>query len=367
MKYDQAIDSLLDINLACKAGERLAIVTDDAPFAGSDPDVPTRVALAELIAAKAAERKVETTISTYPGGQQSGAEPPLHVFEAVYPAGFMEYLKTEQLADKLIDKTITADEVAKLEKYLSAGSDSIDVLLVLSASSISHTNFRRLLTRTKIARAATMPGVELEMFAGVMTADWKLVESRSEAAATALSAADTAEVHSAGGRVLRFSLAGRDGTADTGIINKPGQFGNLPGGEGFIAPIEGTAEGELSVGPPEDPARWWFRFAGGNLVEVLGDPPFLPKLDKVFETHPVARNLAELGVGTNEKAQPCDSVLESEKILGTVHLAVGDNAGFGGNVSVPFHQDYIVYGPTLILKSAEGETRLVDEGTLTVG
>ena len=368
MKYDQAIDSLLDVNLACQPGERLAIVTDDSPFkSGVDPDVPGRVALAELIAAKAAERKVEVSIATYPGGQESGAEPPLSVFEQVYPAGFIAYLQQEGLAEKLIDKSITPDEIAKLEKYLSTASDSVDVLLVLSGSSISHTNFRRLLTRTKVARAATMPGVELEMFAGVMTADWKLVERRSQEAAVALSAADTAEIHSAGGRVLRFSLAGRDGTADTGIINKPGQFGNLPGGEGFIAPIEGTAEGELSVGPPEDPARWWFTFTGGNLVEVHGNPPFEARLDQVFAAHPVARNLAELGVGTNEKAQPCDSVLESEKILGTVHLAAGDNAGFGGNVSVPFHQDFIVYGPTLVLKSSAGETRLVDEGTLTVG
>lgn len=362
MPFDKAIDSLLDVNLACHAGERLAIVTDDAPFETATNEVPTRQALAELIAAKAQERDVETLISVYPGGQESGAEPPRHVFEQVYPAGFMAYLEETNLTQKLLDKTITPAEIEKLEKFLSTATDSIDVLLVLSASSVSHTNFRRLLTRTKTARAGTMPGVELEMFSGVMTADWKMVEQRSEAAAEALSKATEAEVYSAEGRVLRFSLAGRDATADTGIIDKPGQFGNLPGGEGFIAPIEGTAEGELSVGPPEEPGKWNFRFAKGELVEVLGSPPFEARLDEVFAAHPMARNLAELGVGTNEKAKPCDSVLESEKILGTVHLAVGDNAGFGGNVSVPFHQDFIVYNPTLVLRSEVGEVSLVSDG-----
>ncbi len=366
MRYDQAIDSLLETNLACKPGERLAIVTDTAPFTTSDSLIPARVALAERIAEMAGERSVDTLVATYPGGQESGAEPPINVFQAVYPTGFTEYLEETNLRAPLLDKSVTPGDLAKLEKYVSAASDAIDVLLVLSGSSISHTNFRRLLTRTGVARAATMPGVELEMFAGVMTANWQLVERRSQAAAEALTTAESAVVHSAGGRVLRFSLAGRDGIADTGIINSAGQFGNLPGGEGFIAPIEGTAEGQLSVGPPDEPGKWWFQFERGNLVSVHGDPPFAQTLDEVFAAHPLARNLAELGVGTNEKAKPCDSVLEAEKILGTIHLAVGDNAGFGGNVSVPYHQDFIVYQPTLVLHSSSGEQRLVDAGNLTV-
>ena len=130
--------------------------------------------------------------------------------------------------------------------------------------------------------------------------------------------------------------------------------------------MEGTAEGELSVGPPDDPGKWWFRFERGDLVAIHGDPPFGSSLTEVFATHPQARNLAELGVGTNEKAKPCDSILEAEKTLGTVHLAVGDNAGFGGKVAVPYHRDFIVYGPTLVLRSAAGERILVDNGTLQV-
>lgn len=367
MEFDDAIDSLLDVNLGCKAGQRLAIVTDDSPFDSPTDKAPTRAALAELIEAKASQRDVETLIATYPGGQASGAEPPLQVFEAVYPSGFLAYLQETGLEQALLDKTIDADGLASLEKYIEAASDPIDVLLVLSGSSISHTNFRRLLTRTKVARAATMPGVEPEMFAGVMTADWKRVEQRSRAAAEALSQATSAEVHSAAGRVLRFSLEAREGIADTGIVDQPGQFGNLPGGEGFIAPVEGTAEGELSVGPPDDPGRWHFRFREGKLMEVSGDPPFAKKLDEVFAKHAAAHNLAELGVGTNEKAKPCDSILESEKILGTVHLAMGDNAGFGGNVSVPFHQDFIVYEPTLVLQSPTGENKLVAAGKFMAG
>jgi hypothetical protein len=52
------------------------------------------------------------------------------------------------------------------------------------------------------------------------------------------------------------------------------------------------------------------------------------------------------------------------KILGRVHLAMGDNASFGGNVSVPYHQDFIVFGPTLVLQSEGGDRKLVDRGEL---
>ena len=53
-------------------------------------------------------------------------------------------------------------------------------------------------------------------------------------------------------------------------------------------------------------------------------------------------NLAELGVGTNDRAKLTGNVLEDEKILGTAHVAFGASAGIGGTVSVPIHLDVVV-------------------------
>jgi leucyl aminopeptidase (aminopeptidase T) len=58
-------------------------------------------------------------------------------------------------------------------------------------------------------------------------------------------------------------------------------------------------------------------------------------------------NLAELGVGTNDRAMLTGNVLEDEKVLGTVHVAFGASAGIGGTVSVPVHLDCVVREPTL--------------------
>ncbi|MCK4596620.1 aminopeptidase, partial [bacterium] len=62
-----------------------------------------------------------------------------------------------------------------------------------------------------------------------------------------------------------------------------------------------------------------------------------------------ARNIAELGIGTNDRARVVGSSLEDEKVLGTVHIAMGDNASMGGKVSVASHLDAILLKPTLTI------------------
>ena len=61
------------------------------------------------------------------------------------------------------------------------------------------------------------------------------------------------------------------------------------------------------------------------------------------------RNLAELGIGTNPNARRPDNVLEAEKIKGTVHVAIGDNAHMGGRVEADFHEDFVLPQPDLYL------------------
>jgi leucyl aminopeptidase (aminopeptidase T) len=66
-----------------------------------------------------------------------------------------------------------------------------------------------------------------------------------------------------------------------------------------------------------------------------------------------AYNLAELGIGTNVAVRDLvGSVLLDEKAGGTVHLAIGDDHGIGGDVSAPIHLDGILTEPTVF---ADGE------------
>ena len=59
------------------------------------------------------------------------------------------------------------------------------------------------------------------------------------------------------------------------------------------------------------------------------------------------KNVAELGIGTNYKAKIRGNILEDEKVLGTCHIAFGNNKHFGGKVDVPFHVDFVIQNPTI--------------------
>jgi leucyl aminopeptidase (aminopeptidase T) len=64
---------------------------------------------------------------------------------------------------------------------------------------------------------------------------------------------------------------------------------------------------------------------------------------------PDGTNVAELGIGTNEKATLTGELLEDEKILGTCHVAFGASAAIGGTVQVPIHLDCVVMRPELAI------------------
>jgi leucyl aminopeptidase (aminopeptidase T) len=233
------------------------------------------------------------------------------------------------------------------------------VFIAPTSRSLSHTQGRKRATDNG-ARGATMPTVTAEMLARLMDADFDLLRARSRAVTDLLSAADEARVSCPRGTDLRLDLSGRAAIADDGEITAPGSFGNLPCGEGFVAPCggEGTVATRslASIGVVQGhPAH--LTVEGGRLTKATG-----PEGERLYEllTGAGARgtNLAELGVGTNERARLTGNILEDEKILGTVHVAFGASAGIGGTVSVPIHIDVVVTDATLTI----GDTAVLDAG-----
>ena len=55
-------------------------------------------------------------------------------------------------------------------------------------------------------------------------------------------------------------------------------------------------------------------------------------------------------------------MLEDEKVLGTVHIAFGNNRGFGGNVDVPIHLDGMIIDPTVTIDGV----MVMEKGILVV-
>ena len=258
-----------------------------------------------------------------------------------------------------------ASHAAEPPPTIAAAMLEADVVLAPTVQSLSHTTARKAASDAG-TRIATLPGVTDEMLARVMSADMDGLRRKGRAIAERLTAGSEARVTCPRGSDLRLGLGERNGIPDAGELTHQGAFGNLPCGEGFIAPIEGTTSGRLvvdgtiaSVGMPDEPVE--LRIEDGRLKNATGEEG--ERLMGLLTVHGEdGTNVAELGIGTNERANLTGNVLEDEKILGTVHVAFGASAAIGGTVQVPVHLDCVVTKPDVEI---DGEP-IVRSGELVV-
>ena len=308
-ELEQAVATVIDQCLGVRAGEEVVVVVDNA----------TR-AIGDALRDAAAQRRAEAVLTVMNPRPRDGAEPPAAVAGALKEA---------------------------------------DVFIAPTSRSLSHTRARKAASEAG-ARGATLPGVTEDMLARLMACDFPTLQRRSRALAELLSNAGEARFTCPRGSDFTLDLTGRTGMADDGDLSGPNAFGNLPCGEGFIAPLSGhgtfVASTLASIGlSKEDPVV--LTVEDGRLADASGGNGAL-FLETLHAGGELGTNLAELGIGTNERATLTGNVLEDEKILGTVHVAFGASAGIGGTVSVPVHLDCVVLEPTLDV----GGTRVLDAG-----
>lgn len=319
------VTAMLRVNMGVREGERVLVVTDIATpeqwgrLAADDVEVMLRRAyLARLVADLTRECFPECTVRfvTYPSTGRSAVEPP--------------------------------EETARAMR-------ETDVALVITSFSLSHTDAREGACRHG-ARVASMPRFLPEMLypGGPMAADYAAIASATQAMADLITGARRVRIANPAGSEIEFSVEGRDGRTDTGIYTSPGDWGNLPAGEAYCAPLEGTAWGRLVVEPGWQPGLaepMTIRVEAGEAVAVEGGGTAGGEIARILDLPgrgAVARPrrmLAELGIGTNPNARRTDVTVEAEKIKGTVHLAVGDSAHIGGTVVADYHQDFVLPQP----------------------
>jgi leucyl aminopeptidase (aminopeptidase T) len=246
--------------------------------------------------------------------------------------------------------------------------ENSDIYIVPTKYSLSHTQARKAATQAG-ARGATMPMITAAMFkAGAITADYSKVSGLCEKIGALMDQASRVRVTSRAGTDIAMSIQGRLVERDTGVLLKRGDFGNLPAGEVYTAPVEGSAVGTLvfdgaiaSVGILKKPVT--ITVKEGFATSITGGPQaskFDALLGEVKKKE--AYNIAELGIGCNPKGRLIGIALEDEKVYGTVHVALGDNSTFGGTVQAGIHLDGIILKPTLFLDSKP----VIREGTWTV-
>jgi leucyl aminopeptidase (aminopeptidase T) len=242
-----------------------------------------------------------------------------------------------------------------------------DVIFCPTAKSLTHTDARRAASENG-ARIATFPGITKEIMIRGMNADYNKISKLSVKLKGIFEKGKVIRVISKLGTDITLPIEGRPAFASKGLFHAKGESGNLPTGETFLAPVEGASQGVFVVdgsfaglGLIKN-SKITVEVKNGMAVKITGgkEAGVLNKmLDKAGKQ---ARNIAEFGIGTNDSAKLSGILLEDEKVMGTIHIALGNNKSMGGTVGVPIHLDGVVKKPTVFL---DGKL-LMKDGNLLV-
>ena len=287
--------------MGVRAGEQVVIVTDE----------PMRL-LAQALFRANVSLKAETVIVEMAPRESNGAEPPALVAQLMAQA---------------------------------------DVVFCPTSKSLTHTDSRRAASAAG-ARVATLPGVTEEIMVRCMNADYHAIAARTRRLCRLMEQTKVVHVVAPGGTDIRLPIEGRAAHASSGLFREKGQWGNLPTGESYVAPVEGVSSGIVvvdgsmaGIGMVEQPIRIVVR--DGYAEEITGGPE-AERLIALLAPHGRdARTVAEFGIGTNDKAILSGKIIEDEKVMGTIHIALGDNKSMGGSVRVASHLDGLIKRPTV--------------------
>jgi leucyl aminopeptidase (aminopeptidase T) len=206
-----------------------------------------------------------------------------------------------------------------------------------------------------------------DMFWRSLDLDYDELKGRADAVAAVLDGASSVRIRSPKGTDVTLGIEGRPLDKDYGIVGVATNLSNLPAGEVCLAPLEDKADGTVVF----DLAYWdgrriddlEVRFEKGVVHPLKAQTEFDYFVGVLEHSDSAAHVIGELGIGLNPNVgEPTGYTLTDEKILGTVHLALGDNKMLGGVNESTLHWDMMILRPTV---EVDGRPLLVD-GQMTV-
>ena len=272
-------------------------------------------------------------------------------------------LTTEVL---LLEMTPRQSNGAEPPAEVAALMTQVDVVLCPTSKSLTHTDSRRAAS-AKGVRVATLPGVTEEVMVRCMNADYQEIAARTFRICELMRQTKRVRVVAPAGTDVTLPIEGREAHASSGLFREKGLFGNLPTGEAYLAPLEGLSNGIVvvdgsmaSVGMVDQPIRIVVK--DGYATDITGGAS-AKRLVELLDAHGKdARTVAEFGIGTNDRAILTGVILEDEKVMGTIHIAFGDNKSMGGSVRVASHLDGLVKQPTVWFD----DRKIMERGQLLV-
>ena len=347
----------IEVSLKVKEGEQILIISNPRP----------EVALiAEAL---------------YDAGINAGGKPVL-MYQPVKP----------QLT--FAEPTVLAAFGAKPEVVISLsdeklGKDPQGIALPYLHNGVKYDHIYHLLMNgEKCCRSFWSPSTTVESFIRTVPVDYNEMSRRCAAIKEILDKADEVHISAPGGTDIVMGLRGRIAKADDGIFSTPGTGGNLPAGETFISPENGTSSGricfdgsisvaegsliinepinciiengfikEISGGEEANCLLQTIEAAEKNAFEFERDGKLPAGSGEVYARN--ARNIGELGIGLNPEARITGKMLEDEKAFRTCHIAIGMN--YDEDAPSLIHLDGLVKNPTITAIFNDGTRQIITQ------
>jgi leucyl aminopeptidase (aminopeptidase T) len=360
-KLREAARIAIEVSLKVREGEQVLIITNPMP------DV---AAIAEAL---------------YDASLDAGGRPVL-IFQRV---------KTQL---DFAEPVVIAAFEAKPEVVISLSAEKLgkDQKAIAAPYSYNGANYDHIfhlrMYGEKSCRSFWSPSTTVESFIRTVPVDYAEMRRRCAAIKETLDRAVQVRVTAPGGTDILLGLRGREAKSDDGDFSRPGSGGNLPAGETFISPENGTArgrisfdgsislsEGDIVIREPIDctvEKGFVTGIRGGEeAAALLRTIAAAERNAREFEQSgnlPAgngevyarnARNIGELGIGLNPAARISGRMLEDEKAFRTCHFAIGMN--YDEDAPTLIHLDGLVKNPTITAIFEDGCEQVIErEGEL---
>jgi leucyl aminopeptidase (aminopeptidase T) len=313
------------------------------------------------------------------------------------PALIYQPVKTQM---EFAEPVVIAAFSAKPEVFISLSAEKLGKDRQGFASPYEHKGakwdhvFHLQMYGEKTCRAFWSPSTSLESFVRTVPIDYELLKKRCYIIKTVLDEAARVHVTAPGGTDVYIGLDGRKAFSDDGDFSSGGRGGNLPAGETFVSPENGTARGTIvfdgSISLHEgdmvlrEPIRctvekgFITEISGGEEAAKLrqtvelaesnaGDYERLGRIPQgsgaLYARN--ARNIGELGIGLNPAARITGHMLEDEKAFQTCHFAIGHN--YDNDAPALIHLDGLVKNPTITAIAKDGKETMIEKDGKLVG
>ena len=202
-------------------------------------------------------------------------------------------------------------------------------------------------------RGCTLPGITDDLFARSMQVSPKELQAAGQRWKERLADVRKIRIVTAKGTDITFGIGKCPIWVDDARFESAGVVGNIPAGEVFMVPDDGTANGRLVVDASIASMPWKegdpdciIDIRKGAAVGFESDRG--TQLEKTLaQVDKQAFIVAEFGIGTNPFLRLSGNLLEDEKVKGTIHIAFGNSASMGGSNQVPVHIDCLIREPDI--------------------